>query len=481
LVFDPELRSITVTETALSGIDGRNGDLVISGLPVEELAEKATYEECVYLLFNNRLPTASELETFQADLISYRAISDDVRYVLACAADEQCSAMDALRMGTAAAVLGTTVTGTRSIAKRIVAVLPTLAATYWRYRQGEQPISPDEELGHAANYLYMLTGGVPDKSRVRGLETTLVTLIEHGLNPSTFAARVVVSTQSDLFSAATAGIGALKGTQHGGALSSIFEMIEGAHESDDTKEYIRNRLGDDARLSGFGHRVYRIRDPRVAILVATAERFYDDSSESADFLDTTKQFESIAVDLLSENAPEHQVQTTVDFYTSTLLHSLGVPKEMGTATFAVSRIAGWMAHCLEQLKTGNLVRPKSRYVGATDRTWTAIENRSQASDVADRSSRPSSLEPASEILATLSEPTRLEILLILHRNAAELAYSVLRTKSSIEDNGRFNYHLRQLGESDLVSSTDGYALTDTGKTLVQTLIANDHLFGDRPE
>ncbi|MEF8976019.1 MAG: citrate synthase/methylcitrate synthase [Halapricum sp.] len=368
------LDGVAVTETRLSTIDGEAGELTIGGFPVEELATNATFEETVFLLFHDRLPDAEEHEAFRTDLASRREICDEVMGVLRRAAEEDKPAMDALRMGAAAANLGTEDGDPESDARRVIAAFPTIVAAYWRYRDGEEPVAPDPELGHAANYLYMLTGERPDEPAARGLETYLNAVVDHGLNASTFTARVVVSTESDVVSAATAAVGTLKGPLHGGAPGPVLDMLQAVHESDDPETYVREKLEAGERLMGFGHRVYRVRDPRAPVLASAAERFYEDSGDG-EFFETITDFEDVAVDLLSEYKPDRSLETNVEFYTATLLHGVGVPQELFAATFGTARVGGWMAHALEQLGNNRLIRPESRYAGETDRTWTPVEQR----------------------------------------------------------------------------------------------------------
>ena len=370
----PGLEDIAVARTRLSSIDGEAGDLLIAGFPVAELASNATYEESVYLLLHDRLPASAELAEFREELASHREITDEVRAVLKRAAREGKPAMDALRMGVAAATLGETEGSAEKDATRVIAVLPTIVATYWRYLQGEQPDGPREDLGHAANYLYMLTGEEPSTSATRGLETYLNTVIDHGLNASTFSARVVVSTESDLVSAATAAVGTLKGPLHGGAPGPVLEMLQSVHESGDPAAYIEETLDAGERLMGFGHRVYRVRDPRAAVLEAAAERFYKQGADT-DFFETARAFEDVATGLLADRVPDRRLDTNVEFYTALLLDGVGVPKALFTPTFAVSRVGGWMAHALEQLEDNRLIRPSSQYVGATGRSWTPLDER----------------------------------------------------------------------------------------------------------
>jgi len=368
------LEGVTVAETRLSYIDGEAGELLIGGYPVEELAPNATYEESVFLLLHDRLPDADERAAFRADLAARREIDEDVRAVLRRAAAEEKPAMDALRMGAAAANLGQVGADPEEHARRVIAVFPTIVATYWRYRQGAEPVPPREDLRHAANYLYMLTGEEASDAAVRGLETYLNSVVDHGLNASTFSARVVVSTESDLVSAATAAVGTLKGPLHGGAPGPALEMLRTVHASGDPEGYVREQLEAGERLMGFGHRVYRVRDPRAGVLEAAAERFYREDGDT-DFFTTVRSFEDVAVDLLAEHKPDRSLETNVEFYTAVLLDGVAVPKPLFTTTFAVSRVGGWMAHALEQREDNRLIRPVSRYVGDTGRTWTPVEKR----------------------------------------------------------------------------------------------------------
>jgi citrate synthase len=474
-LFDPGLEGVAVAETELSRVEA-DGDLLVRGFPIAELAANADYEETVFLLVHGRLPTETEHERFGTELAAQRELDETVREVLRQAASTERSPMTALRMGLAAADLDTDASEPLAVAKRVVAVVPTVVATFWRYRTGEEPLPPREDLSHAANYLYMLTGEEPSPARCDGLEAFLTTTAEHGLNTSTFAARVVTSTESDLVSAATAAVGALKGPLHGGQFTRVRELLWAAHEAPSAADYVRERLADDDRLPGFGHRVYEVRDPRAAVLAATADRFYEETGED-DFLDTVRTVESVGAEELADRQASHQPQPTVDFYAAALLHGLDVPGPLLPATFAVARVGGWVAHCLEQRENNHLVRPGGRYVGQTERTWTPIEDRREASGrPLSEHATVDSLEPVSETLAVLSEPTRLEILLGLFDGDTPLAYSALMDTTSIEDKGRFNYHLRQLRGYFVRDTADGYALTDAGRTVVHAIVTDDGLF-----
>jgi len=373
------LEDVTVAQTRLSSIDGEEGALLISGYPVEDIAPNATYEEELYLLLHDSLPNAEELRDFRADLARRRSIPDEVASVVRRAAREGRPAMDALRMGLAAVTLSTDL-GDPSAAEaedealRVVAAMPTIVAAYWRFRQGADPVSPRTELGHAANYLYMLRGEEPSQSAVRGLETYLNTVVDHGLNASTFAARTVVSTEADLVSAATAAVGALKGPLHGGAPGPVLKMIQEAHDRGNCEEVVRARLDAGERLMGFGHRVYRARDPRADVLSAAAEQFYAGAGRENVF-ETARELEAVGSRLLAERKPDRRLETNVEFYTAVLLHGIGLPAELFSPTFAVSRAGGWVAHALEQKRNNRLVRPVARYDGAEGRTWTPIGER----------------------------------------------------------------------------------------------------------
>jgi citrate synthase len=370
----PGLEGVAVAETRLSNIDGDAGELVIAGFPIEELAANATYEESVFLLFEDRLPTKTELSSFQSTLAAKRTLSDPIHNVLKDAASEGVNVMDALRMGIAVATIGNDSTVSKAQAKRLVSIVPTIVAAYWRYRMGQEAVAPREDLGHTANYLYMLSGEEPDPAAVRGLETYLTTVVDHGLNASTFVARAIVSTESDLFSAVTGAVGSLTGPLHGGAPGPVLDMLQQVHETGDPAEFISERLAADERLMGFGHRVYQTRDPRAAVLERATQRFTSDG-DNRTFFSTVERFEDVALRELAEHKPERALKTNVEFYTAVLLHAIGIPRELFTATFAVSRVGGWTAHCLEQHDANKIVRPASQYVGATDRTWTPISER----------------------------------------------------------------------------------------------------------
>lgn len=368
------LEDVTVAETRLSYIDGEAGELVIGGYPLAEIAGNAEYEETLYLLYNDKLPTQDELEEFREELAGYRALPDGALDVVREAAEAGESPMDALRIGTAAC--GLDVEGEDAERDKLVLVarLPTVVAAYWRYLNGEEAVEPRSDLRHAANYLYMIKGEEPSEAEVRGVETYLNTVIDHGLNASTFTARTIVSTESDLVSAVTGAVGALKGPLHGGAPGPVLDMLLEIQEHGDVEGYVREKLDGGERLMGFGHRVYNVRDPRAEVLSSAAEKFYRSDVDS-EFFDLALNVEDRAVELLEEYKPGRSLETNVEFYTAVLLHGVGVPRELFTTTFAVARSGGWTAHCLEQLSDNRLIRPRAKYVGDRDREWTPVDQR----------------------------------------------------------------------------------------------------------
>ncbi len=375
----PGLEGVVATETRLSSVDGKAGELIIAGFPVEELAGRATFEETVYLLWHDSLPDLEQLTAFREALSVRRPLPGATLDLLRAAASEQSSAMDALRMAAGTLSLGTLVDAPTEDefygdALALVARSPTIVAAYWRLLNGEEPVAPDAGLGHAANYLYMLTGEVPSAEHVRALETYLNTVVDHGLNASTFVARVIVSTRSDVVSAVVGAIGALKGPLHGGAPGPALDMVFEIGEAGRAEPYLREKIERGERLMGFGHRIYKVRDPRADVLAAAAERLYTNDGDKA-LYELVLEAEKTALRLLAEYKPGRNLKTNVEFYTALLLHGLGLPTDLFTPTFAVGRVAGWTAHCFEQRAQDRLIRPQSRYTGPRNRSWVPLEER----------------------------------------------------------------------------------------------------------
>jgi citrate synthase len=365
------LDGVVAASTQLSLVDGERGELVIGGFRVDELAEHAAFEETTWLLWHGDLPSAGQLDRFRASLAAERVLPDTALAVLRACADRKVEAMDALRMAAGTISLVT------SEAPGIVARMPTIVAAYSRLRHGHAPIAPRSDLGHAANFLYMLSGETPDPERVRGLETYLNTVVDHGLNASTFTARVITSTGSDLVSAVVGALGALKGPLHGGAPGPALDMVFEIGDASRAEAVLRRKIEAGEKLMGFGHRVYKVRDPRADVLAKGAERMYTRAGDMSLYT-LARAVEAQALRLLEEYKPGRRLQTNVEFYTALLLHGLGFDVDLFTPTFAVSRVSGWIAHAFEQRRANRIIRPQSEYVGPLGRTWVPASQRSES-------------------------------------------------------------------------------------------------------
>jgi citrate synthase len=368
--FVAGLEGVVAARTRISGVDGEGGVLTLAGFPVEELAGRATFEEVVYLLRHDGLPHAGELAAFRTALAGRRGLPAATVDLLRAAAARGVPGMDALRM--AADTLTLDVSDDPAL--DLVARFPVIVAAYHRLVNGEEPVPPDPDLGYAVNYLYMLSGEAPGEWSARALETYLNTVSDHGMNASTFAARVIVATRSDLVSAVVGAVGALKGPLHGGAPGPALDVVFEIGSAENAEPILREKLGRGERLMGFGHRIYRVRDPRADVLAAAAEQLYATDADE-DLYALALKVEETALRLLAEHRPGRNLQTNVEFYTALLLHGLGLPTGLFTPTFAVGRVAGWTAHCLEQQEEDRLIRPQSEYVGTEDRRWVPPEGR----------------------------------------------------------------------------------------------------------
>ena len=373
--YIPGLEGIVAAQTRLSKVDGLAGELVIGGFKVEDVADRASFEEMFYLLWFDKLPNQTELKEFSVSVAELRELPPATLDLLDSYAGKELNMMDALRA--AVGTLGWDAPKEGSdlwVAKRLLATFPSIVAAAWRLFNRKKVINPDPVLSHAANYLYMLEGETPNAERVRGLETYLNTVIDHGLNASTFAARVIVSTASDFVSAIVGAVGALKGPLHGGAPGPALDMVFEIGEAGKAEAVLRKKLEAGERLMGFGHRVYKVRDPRADVLAKAAEQFYKMAGDMK-LYNLALDVEKVALRVLEEHKPGRNLQTNVEFYTALLLHGLGLPTQCFTPTFAIGRVGGWLAHCFEQRKDGRLIRPQSEYVGVSDRQWAEIDRR----------------------------------------------------------------------------------------------------------
>ncbi len=377
------LAGVVLTETRLSEVDGEAGSLVVAGFPIEEIAPHATFEEVLFALWNGRLPRRAERDTLAAALATQRELPPATDALLRAAAAGGIGAMDALRMGVDSLAVTTFNGSPVEQAQALVARLPTVVARFWRYKHGQPVVAPDPGLGHAANYLFMLNGDRPDGESARALETYLNTVVDHGMNASTFTGRVVMSTRSDMVSALVAAIGALKGPLHGGAPGPALDMVfeiranaarRGTSVREEAYAWARDTVGRNERIMGFGHRVYRVRDPRADVLAGAAERLFGRGGDPQLYGDA-REVEQAILAVLREAKPDRRLDTNVEFYTALLLHGVGLPTELFTPTFAIGRSGGWTAHFLEQIAEDVLIRPQSNYIGARNGSWTPIEAR----------------------------------------------------------------------------------------------------------
>ena len=367
------LEGVVAASTALSHVFGEEGRLVYRGYDIHELAGNASFEEVAHLLWVGHLPNRAELDELNAKLGANRELPEAVVVSLrAMPADT--APMDALRTGVSA--LGAAHrdlfddTPDLDEAIALAARFPAILAAFFRLRQGREPVAPRPDLSTAQNYLYQLFGEVPDERHWKPLETYLVLLADHGMNASTFTARVIASTQSDLCSAITGAVGALKGPLHGGAPSKVLDMLNDIGSAENVDAWLTAALDRRERLMGFGHRVYKAEDPRAEILRGMAEQASDPA-----FFALSKRTEERALAMLHERKPDQRLYTNVEFYSAAVLAAVGLPGDMFTPTFAVSRAVGWSAHVLEQVSNNRLIRPQSEFVGPTDKTFAPIEAR----------------------------------------------------------------------------------------------------------
>lgn len=363
------LEGVVAAMTAVSKVEGTAGRLIYHGYNIHDLARTTAFEEVAYLLWFGHLPNRTELVDLKVRLLAERTLPTIAMQVLSALPPET-EPMDALR--TVVSAWGaTSIKGKPDIDQAIALTshFPIFLAAFHRMRNGLQPLDPHPELGYAANYLYMLTGQMPKEEHVQALNSYLVLLADHGMNASTFTARIVASTGSDMASAVVAAIGALKGPLHGGAPSKVLEMLQAIGTQDRAESWLKDALARGERLMGFGHRVYKTEDPRAEEL-----RELSRLADPQEF-ELARRVEELALALLEEQKPGHRLYTNVEFYSAVLLASVGLPADLFTPTFAASRIVGWTAHILEQTANNRLIRPESEYTGPTDLRFVPIDER----------------------------------------------------------------------------------------------------------
>ena len=355
----PGFDDVIAAETVLSDVDGANGRLIVRGVPVEELARDATAESAASLLlhgFFEDIPAKQDLAA--AIGMARHAIFQRLQPHLETVASLR--PVEALRAGLALIADGDDLTAALSLLAAPAVLTPAIV----RLRRGQMPLGPDREAGQAADMLRMLSGSAAEDAAVRALDAYLATVSEHGLNASTFAVRVVASTRAGLVSAAIAGLSALKGPLHGGAPGPVLDMLDAIAETGDAEAWLARALARGDRLMGFGHRIYKVRDPRADALKAVV---WSLGSGAGSRLALAERVEKAALDILHRQKPGRSLETNVEFYTAILLDALGFPADAFTCVFAAGRMPGWIAHAREQETNGRLIRPQSRYVGPAPR------------------------------------------------------------------------------------------------------------------
>jgi citrate synthase len=361
------LDGVVAVQTRLSHVDGLAGELIIGGYELKALAGRVTFEAAAHLLWRGALPTADQLETLRREMAALRAVPDETMRVLRAAAGAP--PVDALRMACATLSLeladpnGISPAADLAAATMLTARFPSLVAAHARLSQGLEPLAPRSDLSHAANFLYMTHGKEPDPIAARALDTYWVTVIDHGMNASTFTGRVIASTRSDMVSAVTGAVGALKGPLHGGAPGPVLDMLVEIGSADRAEAWVRTELGAGRRIMGFGHRVYKVRDPRAEVLSRVADEMGRGDLEDHALFELARAVEQTILKVLEDVKPGRNLRTNVEFYTALVLQSLGLAPRSFVATFACGRVAGWCAHVIEQHAEDHLIRPQSEYTG----------------------------------------------------------------------------------------------------------------------
>ena len=356
--YVPGLEGVVAAETEISEVDGQGGRLIYRGGYLIQDVQELSYEEVAFLLLDGKLPGKSELEAFKSKLAVGRAMNDAARAALR-GIPADADPMDALRTALSAQGARPGVPKpSLDDAIAFTAVTPTIVAAFYRQAHGQAWVEPNPDLGHAANFLYMMTGQAPDSDHARWLETYLVLLADHGLNASTFTARVIASTGTDLCSALVGAIGALKGPAHGGAATAAMRMVEKVGGVDKAEKFVTDALDRHEKLMGFGHRVYRTYDPRARILRDLAK------VANPEYYPVAFKVEEVAMRELQERHPERPNATNVDYWSAAVLAAAGFPTDFFTCVFATSRVVGWSAHVLEYMaKDGRILRPASKWTG----------------------------------------------------------------------------------------------------------------------
>ena len=374
-MIDKGLANTIAAESAMSFIDGQNGILEYVGIDIDALARNSTFEEVVYLLWHRKLPTRGELEAFASGI---RAEYDlpEVMWDVIKTIPTSAAPMHALRTLVSALALSDSEADDPSSAAnerkgvRLLAKAPALIANFDRHRKGRDFIKPNSSLSVASAFLTMLNGQQPTETMAKALDVCLILHADHGFNASTFAALVTISTLSDMYSAVTTAIGTLKGPLHGGANEAVLHMLTEIGQMDRVEPYIREKLDRKERVMGFGHRVYKAYDPRASYLKTFAERLAEDTG-NRELYEMSRRIDQI----MHEAVAAKGIHPNVDFYSATTYYSIGLDIDLFTPMFVMSRIGGWVGHCIEQLADNKLIRPRCEYIGPHEAAYVPIEER----------------------------------------------------------------------------------------------------------
>ena len=366
------LEGVVAATTKLSDVRGLDGELIYCGYNINELAGKATYEEVIHLLHRGKLPNSDELAVLKAELAEARKLPDGVVELIKQLPNDA-SPMRAIRTVVSALACYEPPEAQDSLedqAKRaikLIAQVPVITAYFHLARQGKPLPESDPALGEAANFLYLVDGEKPSEAKEKTIDMCYILHADHGMNASTFSARVTIATLSGMYSAITSAIGTLKGPLHGGANEGVIKMLQEIGSVEKVDEFVADCLKNKKKIMGIGHRVYKVLDPRAPHLKAMAKKLSGELGDTK-WLDMSERIREIMV-------AEKNLHPNVDFYSATVYYSLGIPTDLFTPIFAIARTSGWTAHVLEQLADNRLIRPKSLYDGPDDLKYTPVEER----------------------------------------------------------------------------------------------------------
>jgi citrate synthase len=373
--FRPGLADVPVAESAISFIDGKRARLEYRGIAVETLARESCFEETAWLLLKGELPSQRELATFDHELRHHRRIKYKLTDLIKCL-PETGHPMDALQAGVAALGMfypARDVHNDKSnwdSVVRLIAKLPTIVASFHRLRHGDAPIPPRDDLGHAANFYHMLTEQEPSPAVAKVLDACLILHAEHTMNASTFSGRVTGSTLANPYTVISSAIGTLTGPLHGGANEQVLDMLDEIGSPDNAHAWLDDAVTHKKKIMGFGHRVYKVKDPRATVLQELAEHAFVETGRPK-LYQLALELERVAAGMLGPKG----IYPNVDFYSGIVYLSIGIPRDLFTPIFAIARVAGWLAHWLEQLKNNRIFRPEQIYVGKHDVPYVPLEQR----------------------------------------------------------------------------------------------------------